>query len=530
MKPAFPHLPLAARTDTDAVRPRPHIILAGATMAVVALVAVTAAAVNGDLAPREGPRAIEAPLGIAALSPESVPLGSGNFLLTVSGSGYEAGTTVLWNGERRATQVLSPRRLAAWITAADAARPGPHVVTVATPGVGRSSAMYVTTYERAELDARADRVLGQPGFAAKMPYHPDVGAERDGVVNAAGFDRLGPQGTAVDPASGRLFVVESRAARILSWPSARAFQNAEAADIVIGQPDEFSAGPKPADARTFCAPQSVAVDPAGSAYVSDDCYNRVLRFDPPFASGMAAAAVYGQGGSFETTASNRGGRSRASLSSPLGVAVNGEALFVHDAGNRRVLVFKQPRSRATADAVIGQADANAFDAAPASATRLAAGEGALALDAAGRLYVADSAGNRVLRFSPPFRSAMAADLVLGQRDFAQVGRSNLAGGLWRPAALAFDGAGNLLVADAGNHRVVRYAAPLASGMSASGLLGQAGFGTGSPGVGRSRFATPSGIAVDAGGDVIVADAGNARVLAFDRPFPVTGTGTLARSR
>ena len=73
---------------------------------------------------------------------------------------------------------------------------------------------------------------------------------------------------------------------------------------------------------------------------------KILALDASTLTG--SAAVYGQGGSFETTASNRGGRSRASLSSPLGVAVNAEALFVHDAGNRRVLVFKQPRSRATA--------------------------------------------------------------------------------------------------------------------------------------------------------------------------------------
>ncbi len=528
MRTDSPFSPTLARDVPDTRLPQPRLVAVIACCGLVALAAATTAALSNGHAPREVTLAAIAPASVATLSPEVVPVGSGNFLLTVTGEGFAPGTVVLWNGERRTTQVFSPRRLAAWIAAGDIANDGPHAVQVVSRDGGRTRPSYVGTYARGELDARADRVLGQPGFSTRTPYHAGVGSERDGVVNAAGLDRLGPQGVAIDPASGRLFVVESRAARVLSWPSAQAFQNADAADLVIGQPDEFSAGPKQADAGSFCSPQSVAVDGAGSIYVSDDCYHRVLRFDPPFTTGMAAARAYGQGDSFETTASNQGGRSAASLSGPLGLAARGDTLFVHDGGNRRVLVFRNARTATKADVVIGQPDAGALETSSPGANRLAAGDGALALDGAGRLFVADTAGNRVLRFTPPFANDMAADLVLGQKDFAQVGRSNLADGLWRPSALAFDAGGNLLVADAGNHRVVRYVAPLATGMAATGLLGQSGFALGSPGVGRSHFATPSGVAVDGGGDVIVADAGNARVLAFDRPFPVAASAMPER--
>ncbi|MBK8321662.1 MAG: hypothetical protein IPL06_02790 [Betaproteobacteria bacterium] len=527
MKPVLPAPPLAARAFPEPAS-RPHITLAAAGLALAVLVAATAAAVNSDSLHDTVPKLPVASMSIAGLSPEAVPRGAGSFLLTVTGEGFGAASVVYWNGERRVTQVLSPTRLAAWVAASDVENEGPHAVTVVTPGAGRTSARYVATYPRAGRDAHADRVLGQPNFATRMAYHPHVGGEREGVLNAAVFDRLGPQGTAIDPASGRLFVVDSRAARVLSWPSARAFQNAEAADLVIGQADEFASGAKPAGDASFCSPQAVASDPAGSLYVSDECFNRVLRFDPPFATGMAAAAVYGQHGSFETTVSNRYGRSASSLSAPLGIAVSADALFVCDGGNRRVLVYRNPRASDKADAVIGQAGMASLAQSTPDARNLAGEGGALALDAAGRLFVADAAGNRVLRFSPPFADGMAADLVIGQKDFAGTGRSNFADGLWRPAALAFDPKGHLLVADSGNHRVLRFAAPFANGMTASGLIGQTSYGAALPGAGSSRLSTPSGLAVDAGGDVIVADAGNARVLAFDRPFDGEAPASLAR--
>lgn len=467
-------------------------------------------------------------VGLTGVSPEAVPRGAGSFLLTVTGTGFGPDAAVHWNGQRRPTQVLSSTRLAASIGAADIDGAGPHAVTVVTGGVPSGGTLRVATYERAMHDGSADRVLGQPGFDSRVAYHPAVGGDREGVVNAAGFDRLGPQGVAIDPASGRLFVAETRGARVLSWPSARAFHNAESADLVLGQPDESSAGPKEPDARTMCSPQAVAVDPQGSLYVSDDCHHRVLRFDPPFATGMGAAAVFGQDGSFTSAASNKGGRSARSLSHPGGLVAGAQGLFVHDGGNRRVLHFRKPRESAVADVAIGQADLASFEAGPPSARRLASEDGALALDPKGALLVADTMGNRVLRFSPPFANGMAADVVLGQKDFAQTGRSSFADGLWRPAALAFDAEGNLLVAESGNHRVVRYASPLASGMSANGLLGQAGFGLARAGAGASRLASPSGLAIDGAGDVIVADGGNARVLAFDRPFAPAPDPRVAR--
>ena len=63
--------------------------------------------------------------------------------------------------------------------------------------------------------------------------------------------------------------------------------------------------------------------------------------------------VYGQGGSFTSSTANNGGVSATSLSSPVGVAVDGSGgLYVADFSNNRVLHY--PAGSTTADAVYGQ--------------------------------------------------------------------------------------------------------------------------------------------------------------------------------
>src|SRR5271166_5056281 len=85
------------------------------------------------------------------------------------------------------------------------------------------------------------------------------------------------------------------------------------------------------------------------------------------------------------------------------------------------------------------------------------------------LYVVDAGNNRVLAWknaSSFTTGAPKADLVIGQRDFLStspqgpaVSSSSLSTGLFQPVGLTVDKSGNLYVIDAGNNRVVRYPAP-----------------------------------------------------------------------
>ena len=77
----------------------------------------------------------------------------------------------------------------------------------------------------------------------------------------------------------------------------------------------------------------------------------------------------------------------------------------------------------------------------------------------GAVFVADTGNNRVLGWSSlaNLRNGMAADIVLGQRDrysTSQLGPgSGFNIGLAFPVGLAVDASGNLYVADAGNNRI-----------------------------------------------------------------------------
>jgi DNA-binding beta-propeller fold protein YncE len=70
-----------------------------------------------------------------------------------------------------------------------------------------------------------------------------------------------------------------------------------------------------------------------------------------------------------------------------------------------------------------------------------------------------------------------------------------------PTGIAVDGSGNVLVADTGNGRIEKFS-PTGAFLSIIGTKGS----------GQGQFAQPNGIAIDRVGDIYVADAGNHRVL------------------
>ncbi len=70
---------------------------------------------------------------IASLSPTSVAVGSGSFVLTVTGANFIAGSQVLWNGAVRPSTYVSSNLLNAQIAAADVAVSATDAITVSNP-------------------------------------------------------------------------------------------------------------------------------------------------------------------------------------------------------------------------------------------------------------------------------------------------------------------------------------------------------------------------------------------------------------
>lgn len=311
----------------------------------------------------------------------------------------------------------------------------------------------------------AANVIGQPDFVS--------GQDNQGLAAPTAATLNGPQGVALDPASGKLFVCDSANQRVLRYASPVAFVNGGSAEAVFGQTDftTVTAGPQ---RNKFSSPAGITLDAAGRLWVADNINNRVVMFLDAAnrASGVDADGLLGAADFAVNPAGNGDGQMRQ----PQDVAVDtGGRVWVSDWQNHRVLRF----DNGAADAV-----ANAGDAG---------------------------------------QNLALADGVLGQSGFgvAQINRGSgnpARNGMNLPWKIEIDAAGNLWVADSSNHRVLYFVDPAAkaNGADADGLLGQVNFTTnGGPAAQRDRFWGVKGLAVDSRGALWVTEEFNHRVVRFD---------------
>jgi sugar lactone lactonase YvrE len=181
-------------------------------------------------------------------------------------------------------------------------------------------------------------------------------------------------------------------------------------------------------------------------------------------------------------------------------------------------VLAQPWTNGQAASyVIGQTGFG-LNAAAVTATGLNQPAQAIIDPATGKVFVCDQGNNRILRY--PSTAAMsngaAAEAVLGQGYFTTNAPDLTADGLNLPSGIAIDASGNLWVADAFNNRVLRYAnaATIASGAAASGVLGQPNFVTGNYATVSSKSMYIPESVFCSGTTLWVADTYNMRVLRF----------------
>lgn len=281
------------------------------------------------------------------------------------------------------------------------------------------------------------------------------------------------------------------------------------ADHVWGQatlPNNCSATPS---ASSLCGPRAAVIDTHENLWVADN--NRVLLFPDDPSTGhpsMTATKVFGQFGSFST-----GGCNQAPPGQPSWMGVT------------------------TAHTLCRV--------------------GSIAVDQAGTLYVADTGNNRVLifRHAADAPADPPADLVLGQPSVTTFSANDTTAGgtslvqcgspapasactLNQPAGVSVDAAGDVLVADSWNNRVLLWSAATLAPVMATGcqsacvipasrVWGQNGSfatnstnGTGSSACGltpptATSLACPQYALVDGAGTLFIADSWNNRILAFD---------------
>ncbi len=243
--------------------------------------------------------------------------------------------------------------------------------------------------------------------------------------------------------------------------------------------------------------------------------------------------------------SNGAGLAQDALTNPVSLAFDESILpprvYVADAGNHRILGWSDMEALvngAPADLVIGQADfvsgsANRGLGTP-DADRLNNPRG-LAVDSSGNLWVSDSLNNRTLRFNDPFGTDQAADLVIGQSGFTSGGCGASSQTLCGPQGITVGPSGELYVADAGNHRVLRFASPQSTNQAAGLVLGQSSFAgadcnrSGASPTDKTLCAPQAVVAEESGGTLtrlLVADMSNSRVVGYPAPLSTDESATL----
>jgi hypothetical protein len=316
-----------------------------------------------------------------------------------------------------------------------------------------------------------------------------------------------------------LVVADSGNHRILIW-SPPPVDDGAPAQIVLGQPDFFSEGPK-----LLHLPTGVGVF-GGRLFVADAWHHRVLVWNcVPSRSDTAPDYAIGQP-DLSMTEPNRGGAVSAdSMYWPFAIGFVHGRFYVADTGNRRVLYWHGlPEAGRAADGVIGQPDMlqNAENRGIGVGPCSFRWAHAIAGDER-RLFIADAGDHRVLGWTPPPDGDVGANLVLGQKDFVSDRELNYgmqsAAKLRFPYGASYDD-GLLAVADTANNRVLLYDRPLESGIAeADGVLGQTDFA--SFGENQWKAISPSTLCWPYGlhlhrRRLAIADSGNNRVMFWSR--------------
>lgn len=151
--------------------------------------------------------------------------------------------------------------------------------------------------------------------------------------------------------------------------------------------------------------------------------------------------------------------------------------------------------------VAGLAEINGSSDGSGSAARFY-NPGGLAVDSAGNLYVADFGNHTIRRIAP---NGMVTTVAGRPQSSGGADGPGSSARFNRPSGVAVDSAGTLYVADEGNHTIRR----IAGNGNVSTFAGFTGTSGDIDGVGTSaRFYFPIDVAVDGGGNLYVADYGN----------------------
>ncbi len=258
----------------------------------------------------------------------------------------------------------------------------------------------------------------------------------------------------------------------------------------------------PATSAVLFSPFYVALDPHGNVIFSDRENQRIREVDR--LTGIITTVVGNGTGGFVGTFSGDGGPATAAgVNRPLGVTVDRAGnIFFSDTQNQRVRMVDAKSQMISTIAGTGESGYSG-DGGPAANARISFPRG-LSVDAANNIYFADTVNGVIRKVTGDTRVITTVVCCLNAPTDVQVAPD-----------------GDLIIAEPGLNRVRRYSA-------GSGSLANLA-GTGAPGLSgdgatavNAMLNNPNGVAIDATGNVYIADTGNRRIRRV-----AAGTGIIS---
>lgn len=261
----------------------------------------------------------------------------------------------------------------------------------------------------------------------------------------------------------------------------------------------FSGDGGAASLAQFSAPGALALDDAGNLYIADTGNRRVRKI----AASTGIVATVAGGGSQSDSSDGVPATSLALVQ--MGGLTSDSSSNLYIASGCRIRRVNAVGGLASTVAGTGVCGFSG-DQGPALAAQIGT-PAALALDTLGNLYFTD--GNRVRAVNA--RSGIIGTLAGTENgDFGGDNGPATAAALSAPSSIAVDGLFNVFVADTANQRVRRIDGQsniitTVAGSGAAGSSGNSGPAT------AAKLNTPKGVAIDATGNLFIADTGNGQI-------------------
>jgi hypothetical protein len=340
-------------------------------------------------------------------------------------------------------------------------------------------------------------------------YDPSAACGDGGLATSAELSWV--YGLAVD-SSDNIFIADYDNYRIREVTASNGYIKRMAGNGT----SNFTGNGIPATNAALYSPVAATSDSAGNIYIADQ-YNCIVR-EVHATTGIITTLAGTPG--FCAYGGDRGPATSAYLYWPSKVAVYGDNVYIADMANY-VIRKVDPSGTITTFAGTPLCCGYSGDGGPATRACLGFDLG-VAVDSSGDVYIGDGSNHRVreVTVSHGIINTVAGT---GTSGYSGDGGPATSADLSEPVDVALDARGNLYIADYWNNRIRKVntrgiISTFAGGGSTSGDGGPAN---------EAGLSDPSGVAVDAAGDVLIADYGGGHIRWVDGQgiiHTVAGTG------